>query len=36
MWTDVQKRLSPRNPRQVGTLTRVRFIAIVSIALNLG
>jgi len=32
MRSDVQKRLSPRPLRQVGVLTQVRFIAILSIA----
>src|ERR1700674_353518 len=36
MRNDVQKRSSPRTQRQVGALTRARFIAILFIALGLG
>src|SRR6202171_1933100 len=36
MRNDVQKRSSPRTQRQVGALTRARFIAILLIALTLG
>src|ERR1700694_1215673 len=36
MRNDVQKRSSPRTQRQVGALTRARFIAILFIALSLG
>src|ERR1700682_1534799 len=36
MWSDVQTRSSPRALRRVGSLSRVRFIAILSIALSLG
>ena len=36
MRSDVQKGLSPRTLRQVGSLSRMRFIAILFIALSLG
>src|ERR1700675_441233 len=36
MRNDVQKRSSPRTQRQVGALTRARFIALLFIALSLG
>ena len=36
MWSDVPTRSSPRTLRTVGSLSRVRFIAILSIALSLG
>jgi hypothetical protein len=36
MRSDVQKRSCPQTQRQVGSLSRVRFIAILSISLSLG
>src|ERR1700736_379859 len=36
MQTDSQKRLFPRTQRQIGLLSRVRFIALLSISLTLG